>query len=318
MGVCMRKPNFFIVGEPRCGTSALTDFLHQHPDIFMANPREPNYFCQDILQEGFRFHKKNNSMHIFRLYFPTPTEKSYMELFKDAHSQVKGESSAIYLYSKTAAQNIHDFNPEAKIIILIRNPVDFLYSFHSHLVSISEENEGNFKKALSLESQRKQGKQIPKRVLASSELYYSERVKFYDHIKRFLEVFNKKQIKIILYDDFKNNNAGIYKKILQFLGVGDFQPKFGVRNASRQVRFRWVKYFMESPFIWKGVKFILPKSVFGYMKKFFYQIVRKHKAPQAMDQMLRKDLMKQYKPEVEALSKLLKRDLVTLWGYDKV
>jgi len=98
----MKKPNLFIVGHPRTGTSALHDALDQHPDIFMSIPKEPVYFAKDLHAESDLFHKKPK-------YFHFRSEKQYLKIFKQcAHEKIAGESTAVYLYSKMAAKrSIH-------------------------------------------------------------------------------------------------------------------------------------------------------------------------------------------------------------------
>lgn len=308
----MVKPNLFIVGEPKSGTTALCFLLSQHPDIFISEPKEPNFFSKDLIKESDKFHGKKR-------FFEYRTEEDYLKLFKNCNCKICGEGSTTYLYSKVAAHEIKKFNPEAKIIIMIRNIVDFLHSLHSEYLSLGDENVEDFKTALDLEELRKQGKHLPKRVLFPSYLFYSERSKFTEHIKRFYEFFDKKQIKIIIQEEFKENNAVIYKEVLEFLGVDSgFTPEFKIINPNKKVRFRKLKNLLESPLFWKVPKSITPNKVYELMKKIFYGVMFKKEPRYKMDENLRLELMKKYKPEVVKLSKMLNRDLVSLWGYDKI
>ena len=131
----MQKPNFFIVGLPKSGTTALHDFLNQHPQIFMSKVKEPHFFCTD-------FHRESDAFHDSQLFFHFRDEETYLKLFSDLTTEkVIGESSTGYLYSKEAAKQIHDFNPEAKILIVLREPTSFLYSVHSQVLNINAETE---------------------------------------------------------------------------------------------------------------------------------------------------------------------------------
>ena len=179
----MRKPNLFIVGQPKAGTTALHYFLSEHPDIYMAEVKEPHFFCKD-------FHEESDRYHGSRLFFSLRDEASYLKLFsKVTLEKIIGESSIHYLYSKVAAYEIYKFNPEAKIIIMLRNPAEWLYSLHNQYVNITTENEKNFSKALTLETLRKQGKHLSRRVQCPSWLYYMERIKYYVQVKRFYDFF---------------------------------------------------------------------------------------------------------------------------------
>ena len=120
----MKKPNFFIVGAPRCGTTALSEYLRGHPNVFFSQPKEIGFFATDF----------PGSRVITRF-------EDYMALFNDVqpdHLRV-GEGSVWYMYSREAARNIHEYNPKAKLIVMLRNPVDLVHSLHSQLLlSIDE------------------------------------------------------------------------------------------------------------------------------------------------------------------------------------
>jgi hypothetical protein len=148
----MKKVDFFIVGEPKSGTSALVNFLSQHPDIYMG-ASESHYFCTDLHKEEDGFRKAGQ-----KPFFDIRTLKSYQRLFENGNvDQVWGEKSVHYLVSTVAAENIYRYNPKAKIVILLREPMSFLQSFHlAHLLS-GTETEKSFNKALKLE---KRGKKV--------------------------------------------------------------------------------------------------------------------------------------------------------------
>ena len=146
------KPNLFIVGAPRCGTTTLYHYLRQHPNIFMSGYKEPHYFGKDL--------RKNK-----KLYF-TNKEK-YLDLFtKGLGKKAIGEASSYYLFSSLAPKEIFQFNPRAKIIILLRQPTELLYSYHSQLLYLGDECEKDFYKALNLENCRKKGKHLPDQIVA--------------------------------------------------------------------------------------------------------------------------------------------------------
>ncbi|MBN1253032.1 MAG: sulfotransferase [Bacteroidales bacterium] len=163
------KPNLFIVGMPKAGTSALYFFLKQHPEIFMSEDKEPNYFCADLIEESDNFHKRKFEDFRYR------NEKSYLKLFENKDKfKIAGEASTQYLFSKKAAENIYNFNTKAKIIIIIREPVSFLYSYHSQLLRNVRENILDFKKALEFEPERKKLNKYPSNVRFPSQLHYTD------------------------------------------------------------------------------------------------------------------------------------------------
>src|SRR5690349_13337870 len=136
----MKRPDFFLVGAPKCGTSLMDTYLARHPDVFMCS-KEPHYFGADL---AF-----NN---------PPRSLENYLSLFEgsDAAKRV-GDSSVWYLWSRTAAAEIKEFAPEASILVMLRNPVSMMHSLHSHLLYTADENIASFEQALAAEPDRREG-----------------------------------------------------------------------------------------------------------------------------------------------------------------
>ena len=133
------KANLFIVGAQKTGTTTLHYQLSQHSQIQMSAVKEPGYFCTDLQRESDKFLGE-------RVGFPFREKKQYKKLFSEPHNfEYNGEASSLYLYSKTAAQEIRDYNPDAKIIVILRDPVEFLYSLHFQYVKEGVEDIEDFK-----------------------------------------------------------------------------------------------------------------------------------------------------------------------------
>jgi len=304
----MNKPNLFIVGQHKSGTTALHYFLDQHPDIYMSKEKEPNYFCKD-------FHKESDFYLECKRYFRFREEQDYLRLFSNSkEAKVVGESSGLYLYSRIAAEEIYKFNPAAKIIIMHRNPVDFIYSLHSHLFNITYENVEDFKTALSLEKERHQGKCIPPREYLPSRLYYSERIKYFEQVKRYYDLFDKSNIKVIIFDDFKENNHKAYKDALKFLGVNDgFVPDFKMVNISKKPRNKIMNFLAQNPLLLRMIKVLLPQRYHSIIREIGEKVLLKKEPRLPMDPLLREELMRKYRPEVIKISKFLGIDLEKRW-----
>ena len=139
-----RRPNFFILGAPKCGTTALSEYLREHPRAFVSQPKEPHYFCGDFD------------------YYYAPGQRSeehYLRLFDaatDDHLAV-GEASVWYLYSADAARNIAAFDPATRVIVMLRNPVDLVPSLHSQLLYMLDEDEPDPARAWELQEARRRG-----------------------------------------------------------------------------------------------------------------------------------------------------------------
>ncbi|MAG72697.1 hypothetical protein CL620_00145 [archaeon] len=312
----MKIPNVFIAGAPKSGTTSLYNLLVQHPDVFTPTEREPNYFCQDV----------NNSVNTFQkvrfynkwfYYNHTTSYKKYLQLYEKWKTEKVGldGSSGRYLYSKEAAAKIAKANPDAKIIIMIREPIAFLRSLHSHFVSHFSEHITDFSTALDAEEDRKLGKKISPGSKCPAQQYYDDMARFSEQIIRFQQHFPPEQIKIILLDDFKNDMQSVYNDLLLFLELETFTPEFTVKNKNKVIKSkRMAKLLVSFPYAWKACKKILPNSLYQKIKGKIIEV----KQREAIDHALRERLLYKYKGEVMALSQIMQRDLVRMWGYDKI
>ena len=308
------KPNLFIVGQPKSGTTALHQFLGQHPEIYMSSIKEPHFFCSD-------FHLESDRAYTKQRFYDFRSESTYLQLFSRAKNvKVAGESSTNYLYSQVAADKIHNFNPNAKIIIVLREPAKFLYSLHSHYVKFTEENETDFLTALSLESDRKQEKALSPRVTTPSYLYYSQRVQYYQQIKRYYDRFKPEQIKVVIFEDFKAANDEVFGDVLQFLEVdSSFTPEYAAVNVNKEVKFKAVNNLINNPIVKSISKNLLSQEFNEFVRDNIVEKLLWHQAPKAtMPEDIKVQLMQQYKSEVEQVSALLGMDLVAKWGYDNL
>ena len=298
------------MGEQKAGTSALHELLKQHPSIFMSDLKEPGFFCKD-------FHKESDEFHHKRLFFEYRSEEKYLSLFKNRHETIVGESSSIYLCSRVAAKEIFRFNPHAKIIIMLREPSDFLHSLHSQYVRERTELVENFCEAISLAKDRKKGRHIPKTVKAPSLLHYQERTRYSENIGRFCRHFPRSQMKVILFEEFKANNADIFDEVLTFLNVSRHcHPSHKISNPHRGIRFKTLYHGLHNPNLKRFLTQVLPLSVQLEIKKMFNLIFLRASRRKEMQVDIRRALRRQIRPEVERTGRLINRDLIGFWGYE--
>jgi len=309
------RPNFFMVGNSKSGTSALYFALRQHPDIFMCTPKEPNFFARDLcagVTDGT---------------FIQMPESDYLELFRDVDgSAVIGDASACYLYSSDAARLIHTFNPEAKILIILREPVAFLYSYYTQLLkNPGSENEiaGSFEEALELEPQRREGQALPPGCQVPALLLYMDRVRYADQVQRYLDLFPPEQIKILLYDDLVDSNVTFFDEVTDFLGVARYPAvNFEIRNPSALVRSKTARQALYDlstgagrlAGIQKLIKRVTPdKSRRAFLQWVYARFIFKP-APRLSAE-TRDRLKRTIAPEVAKLQQQLGIDLSHRWGY---
>lgn len=305
------KPNLFIVGQPKSGTTALHQFLGQHPEIYMSSIKEPHFFCSD-------FHLESDRAYGRQRFFDFRNESAYLQLFSKAKNvKIAGESSTNYLYSQVTAEKIHNFNPDGKIIIILREPAKFLYSLHSHYVKFTEENEPDFLTALALEKDRQQEKFLSSRVTSPSYVYYSQRVQYYQQVKRYRDRFSNNQIKVIIFEEFQSENERIFREVLEFLGVSNFTPEYEAVNVNKEVKFKAINSLVNHPLAKSISKNLISQEFNDFVRDKIVEKLLWHQAPKArMPEQIKIQLMQQYKPEVIKISELLDIDLVTKWGYD--
>jgi hypothetical protein len=309
-------PDFFIVGHPKSGTTALYRMLREHPQIFMPSLKEPLYFSNDM-----------------RLRFETPrsekvpqTLEAYLALFADAGAdQLLGEASSSYLWSHTAAAAIAEAQPAARIVAVLREPASFLRSLHLQFMQIHVEAEGDFSKALALESARREGKRIPSRSHRPQLLMYSEHVRYVEQLRRYEQLFASEQLLVIIYDDFRNDNEATVRSILRFLEVDDHAPiRAKEANPTVTVRSPRLHDLSQAVALGRGpLTRGLNRTVKSLGPERTRQLVRLRErvlmgAPRTPDDSVMLELRRRYEPEVVALSEHLGRDLVSLWGYDSL
>ncbi len=314
-----RVPDFFIVGNPKSGTTALYEMLRHHPQVFMPELKEPWFFASDMRP---RFQPPRSAK-------PLETLDEYLDLFEEAQpGQRIGEASSSYLLSRTAAREIAPHRPDARIIAILREPASFLHSLHVQLLRTHVESEKSLRRAIALEDARRQGRKIPRRSHRPQLLMYSDHVRYVEHLRRYHEVFPREQVLVLIYDDFRADNAATVRRVRRFLEVDESSPvdvaeanPTVIRMRSQQldelVNMISVGRGPVSRAVKAGVKAVTP----GELRSRALRLTHRHViygAPEPADERLKLELRHRFKGEVEALSDYLGRDLVTQWGYDSL
>jgi hypothetical protein len=312
-----RLPDFFIVGQPKCGTTALVEILRRHPQVFVPANKEPWFFAEEL-------HERTP---------PRPegtprTLEEYSALFEPAEpGQRAGEATVLYLWSHTAARAIAEVQPEARIIAIVREPASFLRSLHLQFLQAYVETEPDLRRALALEDERRHGRQIPDRSYWPAALMYSEHVRYVEQLRRFYDVFPPEQILVLVYDDFRADNEAVTRQVLRFLEVDDTVAiESGEVNPTVRPRSQRLHELLGAVMLGRGaapravkaaVKALTPA---GLRRRALYATQRRlvFAEPPPPDARLMEELRARYAGEVRALSEFLGRDLVSLWGYDRL
>jgi Sulfotransferase domain len=293
------KANLFIIGAPKSGTTSLYEYLKQHPDVFMCVPKEPHYFSTDFADLSI-----------------VDNLSEYSDLFKKCPDNIRvlGEASAWYLYSKTAIKNIYKYNDNAKIIVVIRNPIEVLKSLHSNYLFNYYEDQGSFNDAWNLQEVRKAGEQIPKYCKEPKLLQYKAVTSFGTQLQDLYSIFPENQIKCILFDDFIANTQSVYESILEFLDLNtNHKIDFKKNNSSKSHRIEFINRYLLNPpggikFIWKKIKKIFGNEIVKHVDKIIL-LNTKEANHQNIDDESYSGYIDEYDDDIKKIELLLGRDL---------
>lgn len=215
-----RRPNFFILGAPKCATTSMVSWLQTHPQVFLPPIKEPHFFNAD------------DRRHIRTL-------DAYERLFSASTSghHAIGEASVWYLFSRVAVANILAYQPLARFIVMLRNPIEMAAALHSEMLLSGHENVRDFHKAWLLQDLRRSGQMVPALTWATRRLQYGAVCSLGAQLKRLLAAVARERVLTITLDDIATNPRQVYLRVLHFLGLDDDgRIEFPALNKSRSVR----------------------------------------------------------------------------------
>jgi hypothetical protein len=292
------RPDFFIVGAPKSGTTAMYEYLRAHPQLFMPERKELRFFGSDLEIRD----RSQLGMD------------EYLAFFAGSGAARRiGTAYVWYLFSQRAAAEIHEFAPNAEIIAMLRNPIEMVWSLHSEHLFNGNEDIRDFTGALDAEPDRRQGRRIPAHAHLPQGLLYSQVPRYAEQLERYFTTFGRDRVHAIVYDDFAADVRSSYRSALSFLGVdADFSPPaFEVINANKRTRSEWFRQFLARPpeLPRRLIRTVVPASVrrAAYERAKRMNIAATRREP--MSPATRERLRRVFEPEVERLSLLLDRDL---------
>ncbi len=318
-------PDFFIVGHAKCGTTALYEMLRAHPQIFMPDFKEPMYFARNwdappaAPGEPRRFEQTGRRAE---------TRDDYLALFAPAGADQRvGEASTFYLWSQLAPARIAAAQPDARIIAILREPASFVHSLHMQMLQNHAESERDLLRAIALEPSRREGRDIPPHAYWPEALMYTERVRYTEQLQRYHAAFGKERVLVLIYDDFRSENEATVRRVLRFLEVDDTVP-LRVVEANPSVRVRSTRLntvvrdaregrTAASRALRAGVRSLTSERIRAAV---LYPLRRRllYGEARGPDPAVIAELRRRFAGEVAALSDYLGRDLVSLWGYDRL
>ncbi|HLX87438.1 MAG TPA: sulfotransferase [Acidimicrobiales bacterium] len=301
------RPNLFLIGVQRSATTAMWTYLSKHPEIFMA-PKELHYFGADL---GHCAPGTDGG--------PRISLEQYLKKFEGSGDRpYRGDASVGYIYSATAAREILEFAPDARIVASFRNPIDMTYSVYGLLSFQGMEPARDYATAFADDALRW--------AYTNGQFKwcftYRRLVAYTEQLERYLETFGPERVHVVVYEDLAEDTGGVYGELLRFLGVDDeFRPELPVVWANRQVRSDVLQRFLwESPAaLRRVVRAVLPNP--ATRRRLGARLAERNKevAPrQEISPALRRRLEEELSGEVERFSSLVGRDLRARWFGDAV
>jgi hypothetical protein len=301
-------PNFFLVGAPKCGTTAMFHYLAAHPDVFMPRTKEPKFFAPD-LDEGTRADERSFVRDL----------SQYLALFSDWQGERRvGEGSVWYLYSRVAAQEIKKFAPEARIIIMLRDPVETMYSLHAQRLVSGAEDITSFEEALRAQEDRANGERLPKFAFVVKGLLYRDVVQYASQVERYFDTFGRDRVLVLIFEEFAADPTSAYRQVCDFLDIDTtFSPTFERINPATVVRSRLVRDVLRfhPALIGNRLRVGPVRRNWRRLKRALLAMNEKRQARPPLDPLLRAELAQQLAPDVARLSRLLDRDLIAFWNF---
>jgi hypothetical protein len=294
----MARPNFFIVGAPKCGTTAMSHFLRQHPEVAVG-AKEVYYFGADL---GFPVRPASEAEYVRRVAAAEGVTRV-------------GETSVFYLQSRTAPEEIRAFDPDAAIIAMLRNPVEMVYSLHSQLVYVDSEDIRDFETALGADDDRRAGRRRPRHPVIA-RCGYRETGRYSEHLARYFDVFGRGRVHTVIHEDLRADPQGTFAGVCAFLGVDPtVRPEFAAINPHKRARSRIVQRVLQHPpEVVRQLAHALPVATLRReVATVAGRLNTSYEPRPPMRDGLRRQLRAEFAPEVASLSELLGRDL-TGWS----
>ena len=297
----MTKPDFFIIGAPKCGTTSLIYYLAERDDVCISVPKEPHFFSTDLPD-----YRQIKDIFSYESCFD----------YDDNMHKSTGEASTWYLFSKEAVKNILEYNPDARIIVMIRNPVEMVESLYKQYSYNLDENANSLEEAWSLQDSRLLGENIPNGFEEPSRLQYRKVCELSTQLERTIRQVDRDKLKIILFDDFRNNTKKIYDEVVEFLGLPEAKKNnFPIYNTRKDNRSEKLAIFLKNNAVFsafvKNIKKIFNIQSIGLVEwilKFNVRSSGSSGSPGKSEEFHRQ-LIEHFRDEISKIEKILNVDL---------
>lgn len=284
-----KKPNFFIIGAPKCGTTSLAAWLSEHPQVYVSDPKEPDYFDHDR-RKGY-----SDDLARYEGFFDHVTE---------GHVAI-GEASTGYLRSRVAVEEILRYSPAAKFVVGLRNPVDMAISWHGQTIFAAWEDEHDFERAWHLQDARRAGRSVPRLCADRNDLLYGEVCRLGAQMARLYSFVPKDRVFVYTLDEMRAGPRELWLRLLDFLGVpDDGRDQFPALNEAKSVP-ALLRIATRLVFDLKR-KTGFSKYGFGLLNRLNRSMARKRRV--AVPGAFRAELVDYFREDIQLLARVTGRD----------
>ncbi len=299
----MTMPNFLILGAAKSGTTSLYHYLKRHPQIYMSQIKEPSFFAFEGTKPSIQGPWKQWAAHNL-----ITDIRAYRALFQDVSNEVAiGEASTIYLVHPKAPQRIEHHVPDAKLITILRDPAERAYSDYCMQRLFRGESLASLHQAVRRRKARLQKNE------RSVQLRQNDAGFYYTHLKRYFDIFDRNQIQIYLYEDFKTNPVSMLQDVCQFLGadlafIPDMSTRYMAGGVPRNKIWSTLLVRLNSikPVLKPLVPPILRQHLVDYVDNLQGRLLVK--APPLTPE-IRRELIQMYRKDILQLEHLIQQDL---------
>jgi hypothetical protein len=301
---------FFIVGAPRCGTTAMSRYLKKHPNICFSDPKETHFFLFADRQAEPRTLKQE----FLSAFFPDLSDETI----------IVGDGSVSTLYSSEAIQQIQRTFRAPKFIVMLRDPVDMMRSYHGRLLHLQQEDEKDFQTAWELQEERKSGRRIPRKCSDPRVLQYSEIGRLGHYSSQLVKLVGEENCMAIFFDDFLADTLSTYKNVLSFLDLPyDGRETFNRKNSVRTFKSGLLQSLYSGPLMRPVANQLMKNPVRAakiqramrpYRKK-MKKMNSYEAAPPPLPPVFKEQLSRHFAEDVDQLGKLFGRNLEH-WSHD--
>lgn len=291
------RPSVFVMGAPKCGTTAVTRYLEAHPEVFVAERKDIHFFGSDL-----QFRNR-----------PRETEADYLARFSSSdarNAKVCAESSVWYLYSQNAAAEMRAFSSDARGIVLLRHPVDAMYALWTQLRlnGLGDEPLDSFAEALAAEHQRAQGVRIPQHTPLPEALLYRKVMSFSGQLARVMAELGPGNVHVIIQEEMRADTPATLALLYAWLGVSPFvPPSLREVNTHKTVRSETVRALLRATP--ESLKALVPTDLRKAVSRLLRSANARHATRTPLDPALRAQLTTEMAGEIARVEAVLGRPI---------